>query len=547
MVGVMLSDEEKLFVPRIKAILTLSFLISDLKKWLHGDKRMSKLTVVCAEFDHWDEAKHNAELNYGGANVLALILAMTKDEDEIRMICAALEMIFRASESHVHAAFVKVGASVVPWLLQVLEICEQKLMKHPEISIMNITKTLAYFSRISELRSGLARQDGMMEALARVSTAQLPPDCRTCRMRLIANLANCDDNKGLFLRTPGVLESVLRIAALDPTEAAREYSSITLMDLAACKDNQVAMAVNDKLLGTLVKLIVTEVIPETREAAVTAIQNLAYCQENRVRLVTFSSGVVLEALKKNLSSDKNDKSRRRAAGAITNLASEDTAELLGNYKGLLQTLAIVSSKDTNKEVQERAIMALTKVAACITFDMACYRVLLDALVVASLSSHPNSISAVLRVKARVAENRQSMARHPGILDTLADISLSEQFPINDRENAMRAIMHLTNEDENCKIMCHKTILDALVTGVAMEGKGRDIAESAIVSLQRLATDVSNREKMARHDGLLTAVAKVTEREAKLERETKATPTKEEHVSRKLLAKPLLMSLLVAMP
>jgi uncharacterized protein (UPF0147 family) len=255
----------------------------------------------------------------------------------------------------------------------------------------------------------------------------------------------------------------------------------------------------------------------------------------------------LEALKKNISSDKNDKSRRRAAGALTNLANEDTAEILGNYKGLLQTLALVSSKDTNGDVQERAVMALTKVAASITLNMACYQVLLDALVVASLSSYPNSISAVLRVKARVVENRQSMARHPGVLDTLADISQSEQFPISDRENAMKAIKHLTNENENCKIMCHKTILDALVAGVTMEGKGRDIAESAIVSLERLATDVSNREKMARHDGLLTAVAKMTEREAKLERGIKLDPTKEDPVSRKLLAKSLLMSLLVAMP
>jgi hypothetical protein len=45
--------------------------------------------------------------------------------------------------------------------------------------------------------------------------------------------------------------------------------------------------------------------------------------------------------------------------------------------------------------------------------------------------------------------------------------------------------------------------------------------------------------MARHEGLLVAVAKATEREAKLE-EAGAKP---EHA---FLAKPLLMSLLVAM-
>ena len=301
------------------------------------------------------------------------------------------------------------------------------------------------------------------------------------------------------------------------------------------------MANNGKLLDTLVKLVVTESMPETREAAVTAIQNLAFCHANRLRLVSFSSGVVVDTLKKSLSSDKNDKARLRAAGALMNLACEETAEPLGNHKGLLDRLAVVSSKDGNPQVQERAARALTKIASHITSTMPCYQTLLDALVVAALGNHTNSISAVFRVKARDPENRESMARHAGVMNTLADISTSEEFQLKDRENAMRAIMHLTNEGQNCKIMCQKVVLDALVTGVTTEEESSDISESAIVALERLATEVSNRVVMARHKGLLTAVAKATEREAKEAASGKETTPRER------LAKPLLMSLLVAMP
>ena len=287
-------------------------------------------------------------------------------------------------------------------------------------------------------------------------------------------------------------------------------------------------------------MVLVEKIDSTRESAITALQNLAFTKENRSRLVIFKSGIVLEALKKALSGDANDKARRRAAGALTNLACDDTAEAMGSHKGLLDTLAIASTKDDNQEVQTRAAMALTKLAASITLKMDCYTILLDALVVASLSSSSNSVSAVLRVKARDPENRESMARHTGILDTLADICVSKGSDLKDKDNAMRAIMHLTNETNNRKAMCNKSILDALVKGASIDDQSQEeIRDSAVRAIERLATEFTNRAFMAKHDGLLVAVAKAAEREAKLE-EAGAKP---EHA---FLAKPLLMSLLVAM-
>jgi hypothetical protein len=213
---------------------------------------------------------------------------------------------------------------------------------------------------------------------------------------------------------------------------------------------------------------------------------------------------------------------------------------MGNHKGLLQTLAVVSTKDDNMEVQTRAVMALTKVASSINSTMPCNRNLMDALIVASLSNVTNSVSQILRVKARDTDNRESMARHPGVLDTLSDICVSSDYTIKDRENTMRALMHLTNEDSNRKIMCQKTVLDALVIGATVEGpKWVNFCESAVVALERLATEPTNRPILARHPGMLIAVAKVTEREQKEQDDGKES-------SHERLAKPLLMSLLLAL-
>jgi hypothetical protein len=413
-------------------------------------------------------------------------------------------------------------------------------MKHADVSIMNITKVLLYISRVCDLRVPLARHQGMLNALVRVATSILNADCRTGRMRVMANLANCDQNKVMMLEHDGLIESILKIATLDLSDKAREFASATLMDLASAPLNQKPMAQIDKLLGTLVKLAVIDDSDETREYAITGLQNLAFAKENRVRLVTYGSGVVLEALKKTVSGDPNSKARRRAAGALTNLACEETAERMGMHKGLLETLAMVSTNDENNDVQKRASLALTKVATNITVNMQCHETLLDALVVASVSANANNVSAVLRVKARIPENREQMAQHPGVLDTLSDIILSNANETKDRDNAMRAIMHLTNEPANLKVLCFKTVLDALVLGAEMDGKEfAEMRDSAIVAIERLATEISNRKQIARTPGLITAVAKATERELK-------TELSGEGNGQAFLAKPLLMSLLVAL-
>lgn len=512
---------------------------TDLNKAIGHEKRIAAITNACEEFDHWHTEKHNIELQLGCSNVLTLVLSMTEDEDEIRMLCSALEMVYRASTSMVSKIF-KEGSDVVPLLLKLLERCETSYQKHTEISILNITKVLLYFSRVSELRVHLARHRGMLDTLTRVGYLTLNDDCRILQMRVIANLSNEEENKAMMMNHDGLLDTILKIAALDVCDKAREYASASLMDLASSTETQVSMADHDKLLSTLVKLAVTEDKEETREYAVTAMQNLAFSKDNRERLVTYGDGVIVESLKKTLSVDNNEKSRRRAAGALTNLACEETAELLATHKGLVEILSRVATHDKNDDVQKRASLALTKIASSCPNDSQSFETTMNALVIAATSPNSTGIPAVFRVKARTASRRSEMVRIPGLIECLAEMSTSPSYSSKDRDNATRAIMHLTNEGENRKIMCNKVVLRALLEASNLEGSEHiETRDSALVAIERLATEVSNRQYMARHEGLLVAVAKATERESRSE-------LAGEKNTQPRLAKQLLMSLLLAM-
>jgi len=526
-------------------------IVDDLNKAIGPDKRQAAIATANIEFDHNDEMQHNAELYLGAANVLCLLLSMSEQDDEIEAICSTLEMVFRAEREAIIISYQDVGAALVPLLLRLLERCEVGRKVMAEATIEQISRILLHMTRVSELRVPLVTHQGLFSALERVATLPLSVENRVLRMRLLANLANSDGNKETIFERSSLVEATMKIATLDKSESAREYAAAVLMDLASHPANQIEMAKIDKVLGTFVKLAVVETKVETREYAVSGLQNLAFEKQNRKQLVTYGSGVVIEALKKTTSMDANDKTRRRSAGALTNLACDETADLMGKHPGLLKTLAQVSVSDSNEDVQQRATLALTKLSNSITVKMSSWSTLLDALITASQCTVADGIvTAMFRVKTRAEENRTSMANHPRLLETLSRIVLETQDTsaspavYKDCENVTKAIAHLANDPLNHKIICNKHILAALVHGASLSSPaGAVTRDAAILAMERMAMDHSNRPMMARYPGMLVSIAKATERE--MNEELNGVP-KSSASGQPRLAKPLLMSLLVAM-
>ena len=263
----------------------------ELNKAQHApERRIEAVTNACEVLDHGDSDRHDIELAYGAAAALSKLLAVCCNDDEIRMILAATEMVFRGSPKAVTQAFSKCGTVLLSNLLKHLDRFETRSLKHAGVSILNISKVLHSCSRSSELRATLLRQNGMLAALSRVSTRVLSPESRLMRIRIIANVSNCEENKILLFEQPEMLESILRIGHFDNSDLARQYAGITLMEFSSAPANQVALARNDTVLGTLVKMILVEKSSMTRESAITALQNLAFTKENRSKTGTIQKG-----------------------------------------------------------------------------------------------------------------------------------------------------------------------------------------------------------------------------------------------------------------
>ena len=62
--------------------------------------------------------------------MLTKIISATNDEDELRMLCTALEMVFRAEMAYVHAAFEASGSQLLKALLEILERAATRKMNH---------------------------------------------------------------------------------------------------------------------------------------------------------------------------------------------------------------------------------------------------------------------------------------------------------------------------------------------------------------------------------------------------------------------------------
>lgn len=636
-----------------------------------NDRRRVALTNACNLFDHTNEQLHNIELTNGALPVVTkhLYLHMQLQlphtnrgiDDEISyLILSATEMLSRsAPSSFMNAVYMNTqlqqksssettsnNDSVTFFsacLLRILDRLEISVKScdgdndsnrpdaarndasggDPIISLNDecvhcIGRVLISMCRSSDFRSIFYHQPDLVKGLTRISStkanevaaANINPECRLCRLNVLANLAKNSDNESrdFLYRFDGFLDSLLRYGNFDPSSIVRQAAAWCVLELTNAPSICSAMSKNSKVLGTLVKMILVDdkvtpsspstTVASTRESALTALQNISFDRTNRSHIIHFKSGMVLEALKKTLTTDIDAKSRRRAAGAVVNLVCDDTAEFMVSYKGLTDTLALVATQDNNLDVQTRAALSLTKLAAHISelqnhpVELSpAYLTILDALVVTSLSKlHSTRVTAAIRSLARNhPDHRPLLARHDGIVDTLIDVIQSslvvyenatdddvddyeltneqkQKSKITDRTNAIHAIAHLANSDDATrKHLCSRpTLLAAIVEAT----QPPDCQDLAIVILERLATVPSNRHILTRCNGLIVAVAEAVERESRLQQKGRNTVTNgQSNISENrhddddkysddgkstmrgcscYLAKALLMSLLVAM-
>ena len=229
------------------------------------------------------------------------------------------------------------------------------------------------------------------------------------------------------------------------------------------------MVSQDNLLDTLVYLL-SDVSPFTRRYASAALFTLACTYANTAVMSRHCDGGILEALRKVLLNDPVDEARINAAEALFNMArnnSDDTVETLGNHPKLLASLSHSVLTDYSADVRAYSARALEWLSADIHYPMDCHPRLLQALTTASQWTKTTCIAEALKMQASLSDNRGSMVRHPGLLDALAQLSLLDGI----------------NDDE--------------------------LKTCAISAIERLSQEPSTRHLMARNEGCMTALIKVS--------------------------------------
>ena len=101
------------FLTMILFVCLLSLSDLELIRAQGARRRIEAITNACEIFDHYDEARHNIELYQGAAQALGKMLDHPQPDDALRMICSALEMVFRASTRTVQQSYGKCGSGPV--------------------------------------------------------------------------------------------------------------------------------------------------------------------------------------------------------------------------------------------------------------------------------------------------------------------------------------------------------------------------------------------------------------------------------------------------
>jgi hypothetical protein len=406
-------------------------------------QRLNVIAHALQDFDHGNMHRHNLELKLKAPETLShLLFESGKNDDEIRMICSALEMVYRGSTSAVKISFLEAGKLMIPEWLKLSEKYEEsnRLNRTVKASVVSVTRIFLYFSRVPDLRQILAQQPGVLAMLNRVSSKALHgqgmEQCREDRMKVLANLCNCNTNKSLIFENSSLMNSLHKVAFQDESVHVREYAAACLMDLSSSETIQVPMASSNNIVQALLKLSRKNESDSTREYAVTAIQNICFQRENRIQIINFESGVFLGLLTTIMMSDRSKVTRRRAAGALTNLACSNTASRMANYPHLMESTAKVCALDPCPEVQHRACRALTKISCHIDSSMQCYMTVLDSLIRAASSSNATGIPMVLRIMSRQPSNRAIMGQQPGMMELLYSIASSKAHSESERESCI---------------------------------------------------------------------------------------------------------------
>jgi len=165
--------------------------------------RLRTLAEALYKLDHRDKQRHDHEIECGAANIffqkLAFVVGIThgrpksssrkgvattseiKSDHEVALICTALEMIHRASDSAIEQSFEEIGRDILPLMVKVIDRAFDPedlsirqlhglpgVSKDKKIAAQKITKVLSAYSLVPSAKIPVAHEKKMISSLSKV-------------------------------------------------------------------------------------------------------------------------------------------------------------------------------------------------------------------------------------------------------------------------------------------------------------------------------------------------------------------------------------------
>jgi hypothetical protein len=386
-------------------------IITDIFHSITDEDRMAALSAASTCFDHDLTEVHDEEIDAGADIALCKNLALllmkhhfSQDMDqkaitmyelwkEISLTCRTIEMIYRCSDSKLSESYHKRGNELLPLILTVVAHCLQRSNEESRLApkVASIGETtgnalnpwstaikascmvIARYASVPTALVPLAQHRGLLSMLKRVSTSTVVDDARFSALWTISNLAYDSDNMVMIACHPGLVDALVDIASNDSSFEARNHAMKAIANLAWRPENKIPLSERPHLLDAMVALIGSS-ITKTRRHAAKALRFLSdTTSQEKVRLCQHGDKIILSSLLKRANNDADRSVRECAATAISNLVCEETAELMGNFPGLLQTLSRIAVMTERGNAPTLAGEALCSLAELITQDMQCYQ------------------------------------------------------------------------------------------------------------------------------------------------------------------------------
>jgi len=351
-----------------------------------------------------------------------------------------------------------------------------------------------------------------------------------------------DDRKRL-LQVPSLLSALAELAYLDDEDGGavdedslriRERLSSVFRNFALSPDCRVTLGQDEPgFLDALVHLLSSAESgchglrqPRVTRNVLTVLHNLAMDDRNSCLLLIFhGDGILLGILKRLMVHPQDSVVRKRSTRTLRLLTNESSAPLLVHRADLMELLSHQALTDPNQAVRTEAAEAFAKCAGLVKAgQQPHYQSVLQALIQLAKSPYGGGASTqdvlarALKEQAEHRDNRIPMVRCTELLSVFARIASGSSSshntetwlaPNTAREDACRALLSLSEEDVNLKVLAsNDEILNALVDSarhVPQRNANLLTRKYALQTLCRLTSDATNRGRLANHEHLVEAL------------------------------------------